>query len=402
MSSRVADELGTGSSFNKARGISARRQAVAATTGVPTAGAPDSRLKTLPLEQLVPTRFNPRRNFGAEEDLLEFGLKLKKKQLQPAVAVPRDAYLKLWPDEEASLGSAKYVISNGERRYRGSLAAGLTTLEVVVDDDIAVSRADFLDAVLSENNDREDLDPIERALGIKTMVEQLGGKAKVAEHYGKSPGWVTQQMYLLDLAPELQQLVSSGELPVRETRALVKLPEADQVSAWQARAAAREEERALPRSPRRIEGGPPRPAATSGPAEPAETFTAVKNDQHPTPAPTPQPAPEPPLGTAPTAQAFTAVKPNSAASKPDSVQAQPDPTPPVLPEPRHTEQGLEAPLPSGRTLPYHDGPILGQHLALKMDDKPYFLMLHVLLEKAVEKDPQALDRLLAQVAASAL
>jgi hypothetical protein len=37
-----------------------------------------------------------------------------------------------------------------------------------------------------------------------------------------------------------------------------------------------------------------------------------------------------------------------------------------------------------------------------MDDKPYFLMLHVLLEKAVEKDPQALDRLLAQVAASAL
>ncbi|MET8438729.1 hypothetical protein ABZV61_39760 [Streptomyces sp900116325] len=73
--------------------------------------------------------------------------------------------------------------------------------------------------VLSENNDREDLDPIERALGIQTMVDELGGKAKVAEHYGKSGGWVTQQTYLLNLAPELQGLVR--KLPVRETRALV-------------------------------------------------------------------------------------------------------------------------------------------------------------------------------------
>jgi hypothetical protein len=69
----------------------------------------------------------------------------------------------------------------------------------------------------------------------------------------------------------------------------------------------------------------------------------------------------------------------------------------AIPEPRHTEQGLEAPLPSGRTLPYDDGTILGQHLALKMDDDPYFLMLHVLLEKGREKNPEALARVVARV-----
>ncbi|WP_405691075.1 ParB/RepB/Spo0J family partition protein [Streptomyces sp. NBC_00057] len=252
MSNRVADQLGTGTSFSRARGgVSARRQAVAATTGAPTAGAPDSRLRTLPLSQLVPTRFNPRRNFGTEEDLREFGLKLKKKQLQPAVAVTRQAYLALWPGEADSVGSAVYVIANGERRYRASKAAGLPTLEVVVDDEVAKSRADFLDAVLAENNDREDLDPVERALGIRTLVEELGGKAKVPEHYSKSGGWVTQQMYLLDLTPPLQELVSSGELPVRETRALVKLPADQQVAAWQARSAKREEDKAQPKAPRK-------------------------------------------------------------------------------------------------------------------------------------------------------
>lgn len=288
--SRVADQLGTGESFGRMRGgVSARRAAVAAATGAPTAGAPDSRLSTLPLTQLVPTRFNPRRNFGTEEDLREFGLRLKKKQLQPAVAVTKEAYLQLWPEEAENVGTAKYVIANGERRYRGSLAAGLATLEVVVDDEIATSRADFLDAVLAENNDREDLDPIERALGIQTMVEQLGGKAKVAEHYGKSAGWVTQQMYLLNLTPELQELVSSGELPVRETRALVKLPPEQQMAEWQARCSEREEKKAQPRKKRQ-----PQPGTTG-----QGTFTAVKKSA---------PAGQQP---APDSAGFTAVKPGA-------------------------------------------------------------------------------------------
>jgi ParB family chromosome partitioning protein len=304
--SRVADQLGTGTSFARTQGgVSARRQAIAASTGAPTAGAPDARLRNLPLTQLVPTRFNPRRKFGTEEELREFGVKLKKKQLQPAVAVTRGAYLELWPDEADNVGGAPYVIANGERRWRASQAAGLPTLDVVVDDEVAKSRADFLDAVLSENNDREDLDPIERALGIKTMVEELDGKVQVAEYYGKSAGWVTQQMYLLDLAPELQDLVSLGELPLRETRTLAKLPSHEQVAAWRARSVEREEERAQPRQPRTRQGNPgSAPAARSDGEQPG--FTAVKN------GPTQQPA------GPPESVGFTAVKPTDPATPPSS------------------------------------------------------------------------------------
>lgn len=258
---------------------SGRRTSLATLAGAKVDNVPgqsDPLLLTLPLAKLVPTRFNPRRNFGTDEALKEFGLVLKNRQLQPAVVVSRAGYLKLWPDEADAVGDKPYVIANGERRYRASLAIGLPTLNVVHNEGVAASRADFLDAVLSENNDREDLDPIERALGIKTMVDELGGKAKVAEHYEKSGGWVTQQMYLLDLAPELQDLVSAGQLPVRETRALVKLPQEQQVLAWQAKSAERQEAREHLKAPRRKT--PAVPAAPAPDTKP-ESFTAVKNDQ---------------------------------------------------------------------------------------------------------------------------
>lgn len=201
-----------------------RRTSLASLAGAKVDDVPgksDLLLLTLPLEKQVPTRFNPRRNFGTDDELKDFGLKLKKRQLQPAVVVSRSSYLKLWPEEDENVGTAPYVIANGERRYRASLAAGLTTLDVVHNEDVAQSSGDFLDAVLSENNDREDLDPIERAIGIETMVSELGGADKVAEHYGKTKGWVSQQRKLLRLTYDLQILVTNGEMPIRVAREIV-------------------------------------------------------------------------------------------------------------------------------------------------------------------------------------
>ncbi|MFC8339333.1 hypothetical protein ACFUJX_20295 [Streptomyces rubiginosohelvolus] len=272
-------------------------------------GQSDPLLLTLPLANLVPTRFNPRRNFGTDDDLKAFGLVLKRRQLQPAVVVSRTAYLKLWPEEESAVGTAQYVIANGERRYRGSRAAGLTTLNVVHNEDVAKSRADFLDAVLSENNDREDLDPIERALGIDTMVAELGGANRVAEHYGKTGGWVSQQRKLLKLVPELQQLVSSKEMPVRVARDIAGLPAERQVAAW-------DEETA-----RRLE---PKPAA---PVRRESTTPASA----PAPAPAPTPAVPGPV--------YRGKDP-----APEALLVQPQPVEPAaapvspLPEPRAEEQ----------------------------------------------------------------
>ncbi|MEU2873009.1 ParB/RepB/Spo0J family partition protein [Streptomyces olivoreticuli] len=252
--------------------MAGRRTSLASLAGQKVDNVPgqsDPLLLTLPLDKLVPTRFNPRRNFGTEDDLKDFGQKLSKRQLQPAVVVSRVAYLKLWPEEAGRVGSASYVIANGERRYRASQAAGRTILRVEHNEDVAKSRADFLDAVLSENNDREDLDPIERALGIETMVKELGGADKVAKHYGKTPGWVSQQRKLLKLTDELQALVSSGGIPVRVARDIAGLPATEQQAAWEA-----EQQRrvAAQRSPR------PKRARKSAELAPSR-FTAVNREE---------------------------------------------------------------------------------------------------------------------------
>ncbi|MFD0033061.1 ParB/RepB/Spo0J family partition protein [Streptomyces sp. NPDC127172] len=360
---------------------------MAQATGVATTGAPDSRLKTLPLEHLVPTRFNPRRNFGTDDDLKDFGLKLKTKQLQPAVAVTREAYLKLWEDEADAVGTHRYVIANGERRFRASQIAGLDTLEVIVDDTIAESRATFLDAVLSENNDREDLDPVEQAIGIQTMVEQLGGKSKVAEHYGKSPGWVTQQLYLLKLAPDLQGLVSAGVLPVRETRDLVKLPVQEQATAWENRLAARAEEKTAREEPTAQPSGPSQQTApeTAG-------FTAVKNPTTESAAPTGPTQPKP---------GFTAVKNEAAeagapsedtaqtvASAPSATKSAPE-----VPEPRahgQTEHDTESRNVDGKPFPYDSGVLSANLLIRKMkSDEEFFKMVDILVATEKRKRPTA-------------
>ncbi|MET9436966.1 ParB N-terminal domain-containing protein [Streptomyces sp. NPDC006551] len=241
--------------------MAGRRTSLASLAGAKVDEVPgksDPLLLSLPTHRLVATRFNPRRNFGTDDELRAFGEILTRQQLQPAVAVSKAAYLKLWPDEADEVGEATYVIANGERRLRASILVGRPTLEVILKEDVADSRATFLDAVLSENNDREDLDPIERALGIETMVAELGGAEQVAQHYKKTAGWVSQQRSLLKLTPELQRLVSLGEMPVRFARGIASKPAAEQAAAW------REEQEARTAAKQR----PPQRKRTPAPAAP--------------------------------------------------------------------------------------------------------------------------------------
>lgn len=325
--------------------MAGRRTSLASLAGQKVDAVPgqsDPLLLTLPLAKLVPTRFNPRRNFGTEDDLKAFGLILKRRQLQPAVVVSRAAYLKLWPEEESAVGTAQYVIANGERRYRGSLAADLTTLNVVHNEDVAKSRADFLDAVLSENNDREDLDPIERALGIETMVAELGGADQVAQHYGKTKGWVSQQRKLLKLIPELQSLVSTREMPVRVARDIASLPPDEQASAWAEESLRRQE----PKAPRTRtqpavppqDSEPARPPAGPEPVyrgKPAEDPAPPPERDQPTPAsPTPRALPEPRTSLQPEPpQPSTddADKPTAPEGRTSTAPVSPEPEAPLLP-----------------------------------------------------------------------
>ncbi|MEE1769317.1 plasmid partitioning protein [Streptomyces sp. JV185] len=221
----VADRLGTGSSFGSVpRGRSARGRAKALVQG----DVPAYELQRLRLAEVSPTPLNPRRNFGSDDDLTRFGEELRTAQLAACVAVSRDAYLRLWPEHEGTIGNCAFVLVNGERRYRSALHVALDVLDFVVRDDLAASREEFVDHLLKENLEREDFDVVERARGVLELVRvcseesEKGARTRAAKRLGRDRSWVTNQLALLELPDELQTMLSGGSLPERDGRLLAR------------------------------------------------------------------------------------------------------------------------------------------------------------------------------------
>ncbi|MFJ4858661.1 ParB/RepB/Spo0J family partition protein [Streptomyces sp. NPDC088730] len=220
----VADKVGQSSSIGRRR--SQRGRAKAVTEGT----IPTYELVRLDLAAVSPTPLNPRRNFGTDQEKARFGEELREVQLAACVAVSRDAYLALWPNHEKTIGpECSHVLVNGERRYRSALHIGLKQLDFVVRDDLASSRADFVDHLLAENLDREDFDVIERARGVKQLVSvceeeegDRGARSRAAERLGRDRSWVTNQLALLTLPDEVQTQLSSGAVSERDGRMLAR------------------------------------------------------------------------------------------------------------------------------------------------------------------------------------
>jgi ParB family chromosome partitioning protein len=347
------------------------------------------RLLRVPLSRISPNQVNPRKDFGTEDDLIDFGKSLARRQNQPCPVVTRAAYLKLWPDHEDRVGDVDVVIVSGERRYRAATVVGLPMLNCVIDDDFAVSRKAFMEAVVSENVDRQNFDPIEEAYAVQALVAEFGSNRAVAQHFERVDGWVTQRILLTHLAPDVQHLVRKKALPLESARSLGKLARdkawgvQEQLQWWeeeQGRKAAAAAARTAAR--REAKQAPPTPAApVTLPAEPIPVAASAARAA--------------PAQTRP--ESFTAVKPPEPRTAARQSVSVPEPVPPartepvtdspaveVIPEPRHTEQGIEAPLPSGRTLPYDDGNFIGQHLIRKMPTGELVKTLRVLNEYAVE------------------
>jgi ParB family chromosome partitioning protein len=222
---------------------------------------PAGRLTLIPPSRVAANRVNPRTNFGSPDDLLDLGHSLGRKQLQAIRCVTKGAYERLFPEHSDELGSCDVVVVNGERRYRAALAAGLSGIEAIIDDDLAESRQVFIDAVITENIDRQDFDPIEEAHGIELLVAEFGSADAVAAHYNRHKSWVSQRRSLLKLAPEVQQLVREGTIPIRRARELASLPPTDQLTTWEERTAGEQARRTAPTpapEERRPEGNKPK------------------------------------------------------------------------------------------------------------------------------------------------
>ncbi|WP_431913659.1 ParB/RepB/Spo0J family partition protein [Micromonospora carbonacea] len=156
-------------------------------------------------------------------------------QLQPCAVVSREAFLRIYPEHEAAIGKAAWVQVTGGRRRAAALLANQPTLDIVVKNSLADNREAWVSATAAENLDRENLDPIEEARAIQLLVQECGTGKAAAERLSRTPAWVTQRLNLLKLAPEVQALLRSGDLPLRDVRDLHQLPLDGQLTELQQR-----------------------------------------------------------------------------------------------------------------------------------------------------------------------
>ncbi|MCK1817190.1 ParB/RepB/Spo0J family partition protein [Streptomyces sp. XM4011] len=173
--------------------------------------------------------FNPRDGLTELEETAAF--LTERGQIQPLAVVRRAAFLSAHPDQADTLGAAQYVVIDGTRRLAATGIAGLTELRIDVNDSLAASAADMLEGALVANIHRVDVPPLDQAKAIQELVDVHGSQAQVAKRLGKTPAWVSQRLALLELTPELQDKVETGELKVEPARRIGRLPKEQQAAA---------------------------------------------------------------------------------------------------------------------------------------------------------------------------
>ncbi|MEW5788788.1 MAG: ParB/RepB/Spo0J family partition protein [Pseudomonadota bacterium] len=173
------------------------------------------RLLTLPVESLVPGKYQPRTRMD-EEALAELADSIRAQGLmQPILA--------------RAIPGGRYEIIAGERRWRASQLAGLTQVPVLVR---VVEDAAALKMALIENIQRENLNPLEEAQGIHRLIQEFTMTHQTAaESVGRSRVAVSNLLRLLNLAKPVQAMLMDGQLDMGHARALLPLGNAKQVEA---------------------------------------------------------------------------------------------------------------------------------------------------------------------------
>lgn len=163
------------------------------------------------IDRLVPSRFQPRRNFS-EAALADLARSIRELGIiQPIVVVAR---------------GEKYEIVAGERRWRAAAIAGLTRVPITIRE--KSSDRDLLEAALVENLQREDLNVLEAAEGYARLREEFQlTQEKIAERVGKDRATVSNTLRILKLSAPVRERIRSGELSAGHARALVALASTD-------------------------------------------------------------------------------------------------------------------------------------------------------------------------------
>jgi ParB family transcriptional regulator, chromosome partitioning protein len=183
-----------------------------------TSRAPgDEELVQLAVGSLRPGKYQPRTRMD-EASLAELAASIKARGvIQPIVV--------------RGVGGAQYEILAGERRWRAARMAGLATVPALVRD---VPDEAALGIGLIENIQREDLNPLEEANGLKRLIDEFRlTHEQVAGAVGRSRAGVTNLLRLLELAPAVQEMLSDGRIDMGHARALLALSKSRQVEVAQ-------------------------------------------------------------------------------------------------------------------------------------------------------------------------
>ena len=173
---------------------------------------PVDAVRMLPIGQIDPNLDQPRRSFD-EEALKELAASIRAVGvLQPIIVAPN---------------GERFTIIAGERRYRASRLAEQTEIPAIVRDWDSQKR---LEAALVENLQRDDLNPIEEAMGVRQLMDETGlTQEKAAERLGKSRPAVANLLRLLTLPESVREMLTEGKLSAGHARALVTVDPRRQV-----------------------------------------------------------------------------------------------------------------------------------------------------------------------------
>lgn len=165
-------------------------------------------IETLRLIDIEPNKNQPRKNFDADalkalaDSISEHGI------IQPLIV--------------RSLPAGNYQIVAGERRWRAAKMAGLSEVPVLIRDDLSDEQT--MQIALIENLQRENLNPIEEALGFKELIDKFGmTQDKLAKALGKARSSIANSLGLLALPTAVQDLLKDGALSAGHCKALKQI-----------------------------------------------------------------------------------------------------------------------------------------------------------------------------------
>ena len=172
----------------------------------------ETKTNKLPLSEIVPNRYQPRKNFD-EENLEDLTNSIKERGvIQPIII------------RKSNTDNSKYEIIAGERRWLAARKAGLHNIPVVITDADDLKSLEF---AIVENVQRHDLNPLEEAQGYKRLIDEFSyDQEKVSKFIGKSRSYITNTLRLLNLPDEVLKLVEEKKISAGHAKILVGLENA--------------------------------------------------------------------------------------------------------------------------------------------------------------------------------